>query len=229
MSDLGVRLERWHWLWVGARRYFLAGLAIILPSFLTLYILWFLWGVVETLLAPVTQIVLRPVFGRDQFPILVTWLSALVAGAVVWLIGFTGAAFSRRLFDRAELAIGRIPFVSGIHRTVKQLLHLFTASDSSLRQVALIEYPRKGLYCLCFITNASRWTLPPDGGRRAVPVFIPTTPNPTSGFLLLVPEDDVIALDLSVDEAIKVIISGGLISPPSRDLPEAPLPGNHAG
>jgi len=214
--------RRSHALLAGARRYFLTGLVIILPTFLTFYVLWFLWGVVDTLLSPFTYTLLRPFLARETVPLLVTALSALVAAALVWLVGFTSATFSRRLFERAEAAVSRVPLVRGIQRTIKQLIQLFVTTDSSFKQVAVIEYPRKGIYCICFVTNPARWKLPGQPGRRAVPVFIPTTPNPTSGYFLLVPEEDVVALDISVDEAIKVIVSGGLISPASDDLPASP-------
>ena len=219
MTDLdgvGRHADRFHAAWAGARRYFLAGLVIILPTFVTLYILWFLWGVVDALLAPVTHTLLRPFLARETVPVLVTVLSALAAAALVWLVGFTSAAFSRRLFERTEAAFGRVPLVRGIHRTVQQLIRLFVTTDSSYKQVAVIEYPRKGLYCICFVTNTARWKLPGQSGLGAVPVFIPTSPNPTSGFFVLVPAEDVLPLDISVDEAIKVIISGGLL-PPSED------------
>ena len=215
------REPHWHALWAGVRRYFLTGLLIILPTFLTFYVLWFLWGVVDTLLAPITYTLLRPFLARETVPVLVTALSALAAAALVWVVGFTSATFSRRLFERAEAAVSRVPLIRGIQRTIKQLIQLFTTTDSSFKQVAVIEYPRKGLYCICFITNPARWRLPGQSDRRAVPVFIPTTPNPTSGYFLLVPEEDVIALDISVDEAIKVIVSGGLIAPSENDLPGA--------
>jgi uncharacterized membrane protein len=213
-----------HALWAGARRYFLTGLLIILPTFLTFYVLWFLWGVVDTLLAPITYTLLRPFLARESVPILVTAVSALAAAALVWLVGFTSAAFSRRLFERAEAAVNRVPLIRGIQRTIKQLIQLFVTTDSSFRQVAVIEYPRRGLYCICFVTNPARWRLPGQREQRALSVFIPTTPNPTSGYFLLVPEEDVIALDISVDEAIKVIVSGGLISPSENELPGAPRP-----
>jgi uncharacterized membrane protein len=218
------REPHWHALWAGVRRYFLTGLLIILPTFLTFYVLWFLWGVVDTLLAPITYTLLRPFLARETVPVLVTALSALAAAALVWVVGFTSATFSRRLFERAEAAVSRVPLIRGIQRTIKQLIQLFTTTDSSFKQVAVIEYPRKGLYCICFITNPARWRLPGQSDRRAVPVFIPTTPNPTSGYFLLVPEEDVIALDISVDEAIKVIVSGGLIAPSENDLPGASRP-----
>lgn len=214
--------RRAHALLAGARRYFLTGLVIILPTFLTFYVLWFLWGVVDTLLSPFTYTLLRPFLARETVPLLVTALSALVAAALVWLVGFTSATFSRRLFERAEAAVSRVPLVRGIQRTIKQLIQLFVTTDSSFKQVAVIEYPRRGIYCICFVTNPVRWKLPGETRRRAVPVFIPTTPNPTSGFFLLVPEEDVVALDISVDEAVKVIVSGGLISPAADELPASP-------
>jgi uncharacterized membrane protein len=223
LEEIDREPHRLHAFWAGARRYFLTGLLIILPTFLTFYVLWFLWGVVDTLLAPITYTLLRPFLARETVPVLVTALSALAAAALVWLVGFTSATFSRRLFERAEAAVNRVPLIRGIQRTIKQLIQLFVTTDSSFKQVAVIEYPRKGLYCICFITNPARWRLPGQPERRAVPVFIPTTPNPTSGFFLLVPEEDVIALDISVDEAIKVIVSGGLIAPSENELPGASL------
>ena len=149
--------------------------------------------------------------------------SLVLGGGLVWLIGFTGAAFSRKLFERTEAAFGQIPFVRGIQRTVRQIIDLFLRKDASFKQVALIEYPRKGVHCLCFVTNRERWRLPGELERRALSVFIPTTPNPTSGYFLLVPEEDVVAIDISVDEAIKMIISGGIVAPPRGAFPEATL------
>lgn len=210
-------------IWVSARRYFVAGLIIVLPTFLTIYILWFLFSLAGGFLAPFIHTFLRLFFARETVPLLVTPVSLLIALALVWLIGYTGAAFSRRVFDRMEAAFAQIPFVRGILRTVRQLIDMFFGKDGSFRQVALIQYPRKGLYCICFVTNPRRWELPGDQSRRAVSVFIPTTPNPTSGYFILVPEDEIVALDLSVDEAVKVIISGGIVSPSTPTLPETPL------
>lgn len=207
---------RLHRFWIGMRRYFVAGLVIVLPTFVTVYILWFLFGLIGALLAPFIQTMLRLIFARETVPLLVTPVTLLIAAALVWLVGFTGATFSRRLFERTEAAFGQIPFVRGIHRTVRQIFDMLLRRDASFQQVALIEYPRPGLYCLCFVTNPERWRLPGAAERLAVPVFLPTTPNPTSGFLLLVPEDQITLLDISVDDAIKAIISGGIVLPRTR-------------
>lgn len=212
-----------HWVWTGARRYFVAGVVIVLPTFLTIYILWFLFGLLKALVAPFVQPFLGLFLTGEKVPLIVTAVSLLIGAGLVWLVGFTGAAFSRRFFERTEEAFGQIPFVRGIQRTVRQIIDLFLGKDASFKQVALIEYPRRGLYCICFVTNRERWHLPGDRKPRAVSVFLPTTPNPTSGYFLLVPEEDVIAVDISVDEALKVIISGGIVAPPRSTLPEAPL------
>jgi uncharacterized membrane protein len=218
--DLRHRLARFA---SSVRRYFVAGLIIVLPTFLTIYILWFLFTLAAALLAPFVHPVLRIFAGRATVELLLTPVTLLIAVVVVCLVGYTGAAFSRRMFERAEDAFGQIPFVAGIQRTVRQLIDMFFGRDTSFKQVALIEYPRRGLFVICFVTNRGRWRLPGEDGRRAVSVFVPTTPNPTSGFLLLVPENDVMPLDISVDEAIKVIISGGIVAPVGRELPARPL------
>lgn len=222
-DDVKQAQEKWHRYWSGARRYFLAGLIIVLPTLLTVYIFWFLFSLAGAFLSPTIRTLLRLVFANEIVPLLVTPLSVLITAGLIWLIGFTGAAFSRQVFERTEALFRQIPFVRGIYRTVRQLIDLFFARDRSFKQVALIEYPRKGLHAICFVTNRERWLLPNEPGRRVVPVFVPSTPNPTSGYLILVPEEDIIALDMSVDEAIKVIISGGIVSPPAHVLPEAPL------
>jgi uncharacterized membrane protein len=203
---------------VAARRYFVAGLAIVLPTFLTVYILWFLFSLLNAMLAPFIHTALRLFLGRETVALLATPVTVLIGAGFVWLVGFTGAAFSRRFFERTEAAFGQIPFVRGIYQTVRQILDMFFRKDGSFQQVALIEYPRPGLYCICFITNPKRWRLPGTVERRGVPVFIPTTPNPTSGFFLLVPEEQVVALDMSVEDAVRVIVSGGIAAPAGLGL-----------
>lgn len=202
---------------LAARRYFVAGLIIVLPTFLTVYILWFLFSLAAGVIAPFVTPVLRLFASRETVETLSTPVSLLLAAVAICLVGATGAAFSRRAFERTEQAFAQIPVVRGIQQTVRQVIDMFFGRDTSFKQVALIEYPRRGLHTICFVTNPDPWRLPGAGGG-AVAVFVPTTPNPTSGFFLLVPEDEVQTLDITVDEAIKLIISGGIVSPRARML-----------
>lgn len=197
------------------RRYFVTGLIIVLPTLLTLYIVWILFSLVGGLLSPFLGVILREVVAKDMAQPLATLLSIVVTAFLILLVGMTGTLFSQRIFQWAETLFARIPVVRGIYRSVRQLIDLFAVKDASFRKVALVEFPREGIYSLCFITSRRRFDIPGRSGR-AVSVFIPTAPVPTAGFFLFVPEEEIIPFDISVDEAMKMIISGGTIAPPDR-------------
>ena len=144
-------------------------------------------------------------------------MSVLVTAGLCGVVGITATHFSQRIFQKAEIIFKRIPVVRGIYGSIRQIIDLVTAKDSAFQKVAMIEYPRKGIHSICFVTSRHRWDIP---GRSdpAITVFLPTSPNPTSGFFLLVPEKDVVLLNISVDDAVKMIISGGIIGPENRHL-----------
>ncbi len=210
------------------RRYFVTGLIIVLPSVLTLYIVWILFNLVGGFLSPVLGVILQTIVGREMAAPLATLLSVLVTVGLIILVGVTGTLFSQRIFQKAEIVFSRIPVVRGIYASIRQLIDLVTAKDSAFQRVAMIEYPRKGIHSLCFVTSRRRWELP-DRSDYAVTVFLPTSPNPTSGFFLLVPEKEVIYLNISVDEAVKMIISGGMIGPEDRQVFAEPSPEDLSG
>ena len=197
------------------RRYFVTGLVIVLPTLLTVYIVWILFGLVGGFLSPFLGVILRNVVPTDLAAPLTTLLSVVVTAILICLVGVTGTLFSRRIFQWAETLFARIPVVRGIYTSVRQLIDLFAVKDASFRKVALVEFPREGIYSFCFITSRRRFDIPGRSGR-AVCVLIPTAPVPTAGFLLLVPEEEIVPVDMSVDEAMKMIISGGAIAPPDR-------------
>ena len=197
------------------RRYFVTGLVIVLPTLLTLYIVWILFGLIGGLVSPFLGVILRQVVATDLAAPLTTLLSVVVTAILICLVGMTGTLFSQRIFQWAETLFARIPVVRGIYRSVRQLIDLFAVKDASFKKVALVEFPREGIYSLCFITSRRRFDIPGRPGR-AVSVLIPTAPVPTAGFFLLVPEEEIIPVDISVDEAMKMIISGGTITPPDR-------------
>lgn len=197
------------------RRYFVTGLVIVLPTLLTVYIVWILFGLLGGLVSPFLGVILRDVVATDLAAPLTTLLSVVVTAILICLVGVTGTLFSRRIFQWAETLFARIPVVRGIYTSVRQLIDLFAVKDASFRKVALVEFPREGIYSLCFITSRRRFDIPGRSGR-ALSVFIPTAPVPTAGFLLLVPEEEIVPVDMSVDEAMKMIISGGAIAPPDR-------------
>ncbi|MFQ5881911.1 MAG: DUF502 domain-containing protein [Candidatus Methylomirabilales bacterium] len=199
------------------RRYFVTGLIIVLPTIVTLYVVWILFSLVGGFLSPFLGVILRKVVATEMATPLATLLSVLLTASLICLVGMTGALFSQRIFQRAETLFARIPLVRGIYGSVRHFIDLFTGKDASFRKVALFEYPRKGLYSLCFITSSQRFDIPGRSGR-AVAVFIPTPPNPTTGVVLRVPEEVIIPRSISVDEAVKLIISGGIIAPADGQL-----------
>ena len=115
----------------------------------------------------------------------------------------------------AEKVLGQVPFVSTVYRTVKQIVETFGKQNRAVfKEVVMVEYPRKNCFVIGFLTNDAEGETEAATGRRLTNVFVPTTPNPTSGFLLLLPREDVIHMNMSVGDGMKLIISGGAVIPP---------------
>lgn len=183
---------------------------MLLPAVLTLDILWLLFRIVGAVVAAPVDFGCREPFrpqpgNRDH------GAGGCRSDGRVWLAA--GAAAQRlgpAVFHRIEAAaFRRLPVARGIHAAVRQLFDLFFAEGAAHRGVGLVEYPRTGMYALCFIASRESWRANDDRGTKHLSVFLPTTPNPTSGYFLLVPEEDVIRLDLTVDEAARTVMSGG--------------------
>jgi uncharacterized membrane protein len=201
------------------KRSLLTGLVVVLPAVLTVYILWLLFRITGAFFAVPVEFLARNLLGRGLGGVATTLISAVLTVGLLAVVGLAAQRLGRNAFHRLEEQIfRRLPLARGIHRAVRQLFDLFFAEGGSHRAVGLIEYPRPGMYALCFITSREPWRLD-DGARGEVlSVYLPTTPNPTSGFLLLVPKEDVRPLDLSVDEAARIIMSGGSVAIPGRQL-----------
>lgn len=193
------------------KKYLIAGLLVWLPLGITVLILRFLVETMDQTLTLLPQ-QWRPeaVFGFE-----IPGLGLVLSLLVVFLTGIIVANFlGRQLVALWENILKRIPVVRPIYSGVKQIAEtLFSSSGKSFRKVILIEYPRKGTWCLGFQTGTDLGEVSEKTGSDVVAVFIPTTPNPTSGFVLMVPHEDVIELDMSVDEGLKMIVSMGVIVP----------------
>lgn len=197
------------------KRYLIAGLLVWLPLGVTLLVFKLLVGLVENLLELVPPEYRLEVLLGLEIPYLDVILSLL---AMVVITLFTGLLvtnlFGRKLVALWESLLGRIPLVRTIYQSAKQVAEtVFSSSGKSFRKVLLIEYPRKGLYTLAFQTGASIGEVQEKIGEEVVTVFVPTTPNPTSGFLLMVPLSEITELEMNVDEALKMIISLGMVEP----------------
>ncbi len=191
------------------RNYFVTGLAAILPIGLTIFVFWFLISRLGSLF--------RPLLDRHVWLArLPGWLTTLVGFALLLIIIVAIGALASGLLGRWFLGwfdrlMRRLPFVKGIYSSARQLTEAVFVKKSSLSKAVFAEYPRPGLLAVGFLTTDERVTL--VDGRRAVFVYFPTTPNPTSGWLALIPEDDLTETGMSIDEGLKLVVSGGVVRP----------------
>ncbi|MBA2653922.1 MAG: DUF502 domain-containing protein [Gammaproteobacteria bacterium] len=194
------------------RRYFIAGLLVLLPIWATLLIIKFMVNLVDQSLSLLPKGLHPDVLLGVHIP----GLGLIFTLAIVLLTGMLVTNFIGHWFlGLWEGLLARIPLVRSIYTAVKQVLNtLFTPGGESFRKVLLIEYPRKDVWTIGFQTGAGI-TLPGSQAQgELVTVFVPTTPNPTAGFLLLVPKQQVVELKMSIDQALKYVISLGVVLPP---------------
>jgi uncharacterized membrane protein len=191
----------------------LAGVLVLVPLGITIWVFLALVNLADGLIR------MLPDAARPEtylgFPI--PGLGILVTVFMVFLVGFAMRYYAgRRIVETTERLLGRVPLLSGIYQGLKQLVQtLFTQRGQHFRQVVLVEYPRRGLFCLAFVTNTDTF-IEVEGTDESDPlmsIFLPTTPNPTSGFYLLVPQSDLRRLDLTVEESFKLIMSAGIVTP----------------
>lgn len=193
------------------RRYLIAGLLVWLPLGVTVLVIKLLVGTMDRTLLLLPERYQPEVLFGFAIPGLGLVLSILV----VLITGMLVAnLFGRRLVALWEALLARIPLVRSVYSAVKQLAEtMFSSSGQSFRKVLLIEYPRKGLWTVAFQTGTGVGEAQRKTGREVINVYVPTTPNPTSGFFLMVPKDEVVELDMSVDDGLKMIISMGVVVP----------------
>ena len=194
---------------------FLTGLVVVLPRFLTGYLLWATIAFIDAKVVPLIPGSYNPenIFGRNIFG-----LGLLVFLAFTTLVGaLTKGIVGRQILQTGERLVERTPIVRSLYNGLKQIVEtIFSQSATSFKQACLVEYPRKGIWSVVFVSTPAKGELPVKAGEPdLVSVFLPTTPNPTSGFLLYVPRRDLVPLDMTIEEAAKLIISAGLVSPPS--------------
>ena len=197
----------------GLQRYFLAGLLVFLPVAITL---WFLSWVVN-LLDSVLDVLPKVFHPNSYLPIPVPRLGAVVTLLLILFLGFlTRGVATRKFLAFWESAFAKIPVFRGIYTAVQKLVQTFFGQSNAQRQVVMIEYPRTGVFTVAFAMGRAWPDLEAKKNVQLVNVFVPTTPNPTSGFYLLVPINEVTPLNMTMEEAFKLITSGGLITPEAR-------------
>ncbi|HCD05400.1 MULTISPECIES: DUF502 domain-containing protein [unclassified Methylophaga] len=196
------------------RKYLIAGLLVWMPLGITFLVVRAIVGFLDKSL-----LLLPDAFQPDRLlGFNIPGLGVVLAVVMVLVTGMIMAnLLGRRLVVFWESQLARIPLVRTIYSAIKQIMEAVLATDAkSFRKVLLVEYPRKGVWSLAFMTSNDLGEVQDKTIANVISVFIPTTPNPTSGFVLMVPESDVIELDMSVEEGLKMIISMGVVVPNSE-------------
>ena len=204
------------------RNVFITGLLITLPIALTWFILQFLLKNFDALSPVFTRMLIQlgaPIPEGFRIPFLGLVVTLVIVLAVGWL---TTNFFGKKLFELGELMIEKIPFVRRIYKGSKQVVSSIAEADTStFRKVVLIEFPRRGLLAIGFVTGESRGEVQRITRENMLNVFVPTMPNPTSGFLIFSPPEELTEVSMTIEEGIKYVVSGGIVTPPEFKIIEA--------
>ena len=194
------------------RTYFFAGILITAPISLTIYLAWqFIRFVDERVFSVIPQEYNPETYLRFSIP----GIGLLLALVFLTLIGaLTAGILGRAINHLFEGILNRLPVIRSLYSAIKQIMETVLANKSSaFRECVLIEYPRKGIWTLGFITGTSKGEVQEKTAEEVINVFVPTTPNPTSGFLLFVPAQDIIRLKMPIEDGLKLVVSGGIVTP----------------
>ncbi len=210
----------------GLRSSFFAGIVVIAPIGVTIWLIWTLTGWIDSWVLPLIPNAYNPaLLIRDWTGIEVNIRGIGVVTFLMFtiLVGWVAKGLiGRSLILWAESLVLSIPVVRSLYSGLKQIVEtVLSQGEQNFEKAALMEYPRKGVWAICFISSKARGEVQASTADDVVAVFMPTTPNPTSGFLLFVPRRDLIVLDMSVEDAAKLIISAGLVYPDAEDAKKA--------
>jgi uncharacterized membrane protein len=197
------------------RGYFLAGILITAPIGITFYFAWLIVAWIDSKVTPL----LPPLYNPETYlPFSVPGLGLLIIGCVLTLIGALTAGILGRFWVRtSERLLNRMPVIRSVYGAIKQIFETILSNHSeAFREVVLFEYPRRGAWAMGFITGKTEGEVQDATEDEIVNVFLPTTPNPTSGYLLFLPKRELVVLSMTVEEGIKMVVSGGIVTPPDR-------------
>ncbi|OIJ22136.1 hypothetical protein BKP45_05535 [Anaerobacillus alkalidiazotrophicus] len=217
-------------MWKTFQKNIIIGFITLLPAIVTVYVLHFLFTIIDRLLGQfITSFlkvlrVIKVEEGTIYFLGVYTPFSERILGIgfflTIFIISVIGSlrrrGLKKQVFESVDHFFRKIPVANYIYSSVEQMINAFTQERSSFKKVVMIEYPRKGVYTLGFLTGTSKGEVKRRTNSSCFNVFLPTTPNPTSGWLVLVPEKDVTVLDMTVEQGLKFIISGGVVVPPDK-------------
>lgn len=212
------------------RTYFFTGVIVAAPISITIYVTWSIIEWFDEQFLPLVPDLPPHIAERLKLPFEMPFdipgLGLIVALVGLTLIGFlTANLLGRSIVKFGERLVDRMPIVRGIYNVLKQLFEtVLTDSSKAFQYAALVEYPRRGLYTIGFVAGDTRGEVVRRAEMDLVSVYVPTTPNPSSGFILFIPREDVRILDMTVEQAMKYVVSVGVVVPP--DLKTRPLPTN---
>ena len=185
------------------RNYFIAGIVVLIPLGITAYLTVFIITISSKVLP-------KEINPNHYLPYNIPGLEIIISLFIITFIGWLSLSFlGRKFLDLFNNILKRIPILRTIYSAIGQMTQTFTNTDSKKKNVVLVEYPRKGSWAVGFATKDNVGEITEKTNKKLVNVFVPTTPNPTSGFLLMFPQDEVIYLDMSFEEASKFIVSAG--------------------
>jgi uncharacterized membrane protein len=204
------------------RNVFITGLLITLPIALTYFILQFLFKNLDALSPVFTKVLIdlgAPIPEGYRIPALGLVITLLIVLAVGW---FTTNFFGKRLIQLGENIVGKIPFVRRIYKGSKQVVQSIAHADTrAFRKVVLIEFPRRGMLAIGFVTGEARGEVQENTFENVLNVFVPTMPNPTSGFLVFAPPEELTEIDMSIEDGVKYVVSGGIVTSEGLKIIEA--------
>ncbi|MBI5874694.1 MAG: DUF502 domain-containing protein [Deltaproteobacteria bacterium] len=195
----------------GFKRYFITGLLVVVPLYLTVYIFALIVAYMDRLLNYLPESLRPDTYLKFHMP----GLGVIVTIIVVFVIGILATnLLGKKLVEIGDAILAKIPLFRSIYKPLKQFMETFFVTGySGFRRVVLVEFPSKGMYSVGFLTGVADGEVQSKTKEKVVNVFLPTTPNPTTGFYILIPEKDIIPLEMSVEDAFKLIITGGMVSP----------------
>ncbi|HKT19401.1 MAG TPA: DUF502 domain-containing protein [Stellaceae bacterium] len=213
------RRKRWLPLVEHLRGYFIAGILVTGPTALTLYLTWVFIRFIDNSVGSILPKEYNP---ETYLPFYIPGIGLVVAVVGLTLIGAATAGVAGRVFLRlSERVLARMPIVRGVYSAVKQIFETVLAKQSnSFREVVLIEWPRRGTWTIGFVTATVEGEIGERAGEDAIAIYVPTTPNPTSGYLVFLPRKEVTTLAISVEDAIKYVISTGIVTPSEVRKPD---------
>jgi len=201
------KIEKKRSFFVKFRNYFITGVVVLIPIGITIYLTVFLISISSKILP-------NEINPNHYLPYEVPGLEIVISVFLITFIGWLSLSFiGKKLLDLLNSILNKIPILRTIYGAIGQMTETFTKSEKGKKNVVLVEYPRKGTWAVGFATKENTGEISDKTKKKLINVFVPTTPNPTSGFLLMFPKDEVLYLDLSFEEASKFIVSAGTSNP----------------